>query len=102
MVCGPFYLETEAYSCLLSPDDYYLLSPRPDLNLASPHRISVTEFSDGFNLVDDVLTIRNDPVVKLSSDKSGLTVEFDTNRKHVHSRQVRGSHMFTHGAMVFF
>ncbi|KAH0832841.1 hypothetical protein J3R83DRAFT_11768 [Lanmaoa asiatica] len=61
-------------------DDYYLLNPRSDCKLASPHRISVTEFSDTLDLVNDILTVRNDPVLKLSSDKSGLAVEFDSNQ----------------------
>jgi aldose 1-epimerase len=62
-------------------DDYYLLSPRSDLELTSPHRIPISEFSDALDLINDVLTVRNDPVLKLSSDKSGLAVEFDTNRR---------------------
>ncbi|KAG9314774.1 galactose mutarotase-like domain-containing protein [Chiua virens] len=61
-------------------DDYYLLSQRSNLKLASPHRIPMTEFSATLNLVNDILTIRNDPVLKLSSNKSGLAVEFDSNQ----------------------
>ncbi|KAF8546687.1 galactose mutarotase-like protein [Imleria badia] len=61
-------------------DDYYVLSPRSDLKLASPHRTPITEFSDALNLVNDILSVRNDPVLKLSSDKSGLAVEFDSNQ----------------------
>jgi len=61
-------------------DDYYLLSPRSDLKLASPHRISISEFSDALDLVNDILTVRNDAVLKLTSDKSGLAVEFDSNQ----------------------
>ncbi|KAF9220409.1 galactose mutarotase-like protein [Gyrodon lividus] len=61
-------------------DDYYLLSARPNLKFSSPHRIPVSEFSDSLNLVDDILAVRNDPVLKLSSDKSGFAVEFDSNQ----------------------
>ncbi|KAI9568159.1 galactose mutarotase-like domain-containing protein [Boletus coccyginus] len=61
-------------------DDYYLLGPRLDLQLASPHRVPTSEFSDALDLVNDILIARNDPVLKLSSDKSGLAVEFDSNQ----------------------
>ncbi|KIJ10763.1 aldose 1-epimerase, partial [Paxillus involutus ATCC 200175] len=61
-------------------DDYYLLSARSNIKLSSPHRIPVSEFSDALNIVNDILTVRNDPILKLSSDKSGLAVEFDTNQ----------------------
>ncbi|KAG8213487.1 galactose mutarotase-like domain-containing protein [Butyriboletus roseoflavus] len=61
-------------------DDYYLLSPRSGLKFASPHRIPLTKFSDTLDLVSDILTTRNDPVLKLSSNRSGLAVEFDSNQ----------------------
>ncbi|KAH7881741.1 galactose mutarotase-like domain-containing protein [Phlebopus sp. FC_14] len=60
-------------------DNYYLLSARPHLKLVSPHRMSISEFPS-MNLVKDILTIQNDPVVMLSSSKSGLAVTFDTNQ----------------------
>ncbi|KIJ60361.1 hypothetical protein HYDPIDRAFT_43366 [Hydnomerulius pinastri MD-312] len=65
----------------LGYDDYYLLHARSNLKLDSPHRIHASEFDSGsVNLVKDILTARNDPVLKLSSDKSGLAVEFDSNQ----------------------
>ncbi|EGN92376.1 hypothetical protein SERLA73DRAFT_191225 [Serpula lacrymans var. lacrymans S7.3] len=60
-------------------DDYYLLSPRPAS--ASPHRIPLSSFAPSLDLVKGLLVGgRRDPVLELSSDRSGLAVEFDTNQ----------------------
>ncbi|KAH7913501.1 galactose mutarotase-like domain-containing protein [Hygrophoropsis aurantiaca] len=59
-------------------DHYYLLSQPGD----SPHRIPVSKFTPDLDEVTNILNQkRSEPVVQLSSEKSGLAVEFDTNRK---------------------
>ncbi|KIK97472.1 hypothetical protein PAXRUDRAFT_764544 [Paxillus rubicundulus Ve08.2h10] len=47
---------------------------------SSPHRIPVSESPDALDLVNAIPTVLNDPIVKLSSDKSGRAVEFDTKQ----------------------
>ncbi|KAG2146108.1 galactose mutarotase-like domain-containing protein [Suillus bovinus] len=63
-------------------DHYYLLAPRPCEQI-SPHRISAKEFDtagEELNMVKEIFESTNEPVVQLKSEKSGLKVDFDSNR----------------------
>ncbi|KAH7926069.1 galactose mutarotase-like protein [Leucogyrophana mollusca] len=58
-------------------DHYYLLSQPDD----APHRIALSKFVSDLDEVKNILGERHrEPVVQLSSEKSGLAVEFDTNQ----------------------
>ncbi|KIK66891.1 hypothetical protein GYMLUDRAFT_37958 [Collybiopsis luxurians FD-317 M1] len=71
----------------LGYDDYYAFAPR---TVKIPKRLSSSEFTPELDLLKDILTPsgaeggargdRPDPVVELSSDKSGLKLLFDTNQ----------------------
>ncbi|KAJ4477510.1 galactose mutarotase-like domain-containing protein [Lentinula aciculospora] len=71
----------------LGYDDYYTFAPQ---TVKIPKRFPVSDFTPKLDLLKDVLTPsgaegaargnRSDPVVELSSDKSGLKLVFETNQ----------------------
>ncbi|KIM40744.1 hypothetical protein M413DRAFT_446132 [Hebeloma cylindrosporum] len=70
-------------------DDYYLFEEAA--NRSAPTRFSLSSFSDSSDYLRDLLRasddeergVRADPCVILSSERSGLKLEFDTNQRGV-------------------
>ena len=62
-------------------DDYYLLAPHD--GPTSEHRIPLASFDATRDLVKDILKSgTRETVMEISSEKSGLAVQFDSNRKY--------------------
>ncbi|KAJ3712023.1 galactose mutarotase-like protein [Lentinula raphanica] len=68
----------------LGYDDYYMFAPR---TVETPKRFPSSDFKPQLDLLGDLLNpsgtprgIRPEPVVELSSDKSGLKLVFETNQ----------------------
>jgi hypothetical protein len=71
-------------------DDFYLFEGKTS-NI--PRKLPLKEFGKDFDLVKDVIapTPVSDPVTKLWSDKSGLSLSFESNRTLRHISLTDGS-----------
>jgi len=67
-------------------DDFYVFESRP---VTDPKRVPLSSFTPEFDLIKDLLAPSTkgvntaDPIVELSSDKSGLKLAFDSNQSGV-------------------